>query len=145
MFDVDKFKNFNTKFEHAGGDAVLRHLGLFLRENFCRRAEDFACRLGGDEFAIVLPGAAPDMTLLRAKELCKGVRGLEVFNEEKRIGRVAVSIGVANYPANGSTVDSLRKAADVASFQAKKRGRNQVVVATLPKRASRPAGPGGTA
>lgn len=66
-FDLNKFKAINDTHGHGAGDAVLRRLGMALRENV--RDSDLVGRLGGDEFAVVLAKADPDAAQMKAAEL----------------------------------------------------------------------------
>jgi diguanylate cyclase (GGDEF)-like protein len=139
MLDIDHFKRFNTDYTHPGGDALLRALGKFLGENFCRREGDFACRYGGEEFALVMPGASLEDTRRRAEQLRKEVKRLKVRYEESFLRPVSLSLGVAAYPSHGLAPEVLSKAAATALMQAKKGGRDRVVVAKLTtKRKGRP-------
>jgi diguanylate cyclase (GGDEF)-like protein len=142
MVDVDHFRRFNRTFTHLGGDTLLRQLGRFLQEDFCRRGGDIAFRYGGEEFTVILPGAALENTRLRAEELRKQVRRLQVRHEERPLGQVTVSVGVAAFPDHGSTPEALIKAADTALFRAKRKGRDRVEVARLPnqRRSRTPSG-----
>jgi diguanylate cyclase (GGDEF)-like protein len=136
--DVDHFRRFNRSYGHPGGDAVLRSLGTFLQDDFCRRAGDVAFRFGGEEFTVILPGASLENSRLRAEELRKQVRRLRVRHENRPLGRVTVSVGVAAFPDHGSTPEALIKAADQAQIRAKRKGRDRVEVARSPSQRRRP-------
>ena len=129
MLDLDHFKTFNDTFGHEGGDALLRAFGQFLREHL--RKEDIACRYGGEEFCILFCESSLADTVRRAEQLRSGVSHLIVQYGGHHLGVVTVSIGVASYPAHGSTSTSteLIAAADGALCQAKTEGRNRVVTA----------------
>lgn len=126
MIDIDHFKLFNDTFGHQAGDALLTALGhLFLSHV---RGEDVACRYGGEEFILVMPGAKPEPTLQRAEDLREKVHNIDATFHGQSLGKVTLSMGVANYPANGTTVESLIQRADQALYQAKVEGRDRVVV-----------------
>lgn len=127
MLDLDHFKTFNDTFGHEGGDALLRAFGQFLREHL--RKEDIACRYGGEEFCILFCESSLADTVRRAEQLRSGVSHLIVQYGGHHLGVVTVSIGVASYPAHGSTSTELIAAADGALYQAKTEGRNRVVTA----------------
>src|SRR5262249_49860229 len=110
MIDIDHFKRFNRRFGHPGADAVLRNLGSFLQERLCRREGDLAFRYAGEEFTVILPGASLENSRLRAEELRRQVKGLQVRHEERLLDPVSVSIGVAAFPEHGSTPAALIKA-----------------------------------
>jgi diguanylate cyclase (GGDEF)-like protein len=130
MVDVDRLKQFNSRFGHPGADELLRNLGALL-ERFCRRGGDIAFRYAGDEFTVILPGASLENSRLRAEELRKQVERLRVRYQDKPLGPVTVSIGVAAFPGHGSTPEALIEAADQAAFRAKRNGRNRVEVASI--------------
>jgi diguanylate cyclase (GGDEF)-like protein len=129
MLDIDHFKQFNDTYGHDAGDALLRALGQFLQIN--TRGEDIACRYGGEEFTLVLPGALLGDTRQRAEELRKGISALTVRHLGQPLVAVTISLGVAVYPEHGNSASGIMKAADIALYQAKQAGRNQVVIAAL--------------
>jgi diguanylate cyclase (GGDEF)-like protein/PAS domain S-box-containing protein len=127
MLDVDHFKRFNDTYGHEAGDLVLRELGGILRQKI--RAEDIACRYGGEEFALVLPDATLDITRKRAEMICEEVRSMNVVLQNRSLGSVTVSAGVACYPNHGATGEAVVWAADAALYRAKKAGRDRIVEA----------------
>jgi diguanylate cyclase (GGDEF)-like protein/PAS domain S-box-containing protein len=126
MLDIDHFKDFNDIHGHRAGDAVLRELGKLLRRE-TRNGGDIACRYGGEEFVVVLTNTSPDTAENRAEEIRKSVLEMKVSVAETELS-ATVSIGVASYPGDGSTGDTVLHAADNAMYRAKKAGRNCVVV-----------------
>jgi diguanylate cyclase (GGDEF)-like protein len=128
MLDLDHFKTFNDSFGHAAGDAVLQAAGELL-QSFLRK-EDIACRYGGEEFAIVLPEAPLEFVMQRAEELRRAFKTLRTQFKDQSLGVVTISAGVASYPEHGSSGADLLRAADSALYQAKERGRDQVVVSS---------------
>jgi diguanylate cyclase (GGDEF)-like protein len=124
VLDVDRFKSINDTHGHTGGDAVLRELGVVLGQFF--RGEDVVARWGGDEFVVGMYGLADAEARQRLGDLVEEVRG-SCFDA----GRIAVtlSVGVAEYPADGVDVDELYRAADAALYLAKAEGRDRVVPA----------------
>jgi diguanylate cyclase (GGDEF)-like protein len=127
MLDIDHFKNFNDTFGHAAGDALLRELGTFLRLHV--RQEDIPCRYGGEEFTLILPEATRDVTRQRAETLCREVAQLRVQHAGQPLGAVTLSLGVAVFPDQGATGETVLRAADAALYAAKRLGRNRVAVA----------------
>jgi len=125
MMDVDNFKAFNDTYGHFIGDQVLVKVGEII--NASLRKVDFAFRYGGEEFAILLP----ETDLENACMLAERLRGKI---EQETIGafdvvdsqNVTVSIGVAAYPKDGSTMDELFKQVDGLMYKAKKLGKNRV-------------------
>lgn len=124
--DIDYFKKINDQHGHDVGDAVLVHVAQCLENT--TRLSDIVCRIGGEEFFIVL-----DFT---------PVEGAEIFaeNMRQRIEKspvkvngqtISVTISAGISVATGDSIqESLIKEADVALYQAKSRGRNQVVIFT---------------
>jgi diguanylate cyclase (GGDEF)-like protein/PAS domain S-box-containing protein len=138
MFDLDHFKTFNDTFGHETGDAVLREMGACLSKN--ARAEDIPCRFGGEEFLLILPGADVEGARNRAERLRSQARGLAVKHQGQSVGTITVSVGVAAFPDHGSSVQELTAAADAALYQAKREGRDRVIVAEEPGSAQAAAG-----
>lgn len=127
MLDIDHFKNYNDLFGHDGGDALLRELGVFLKKT-CR-VGDVVCRYGGEEFLEVLPGANSENARLHAEKIRQGVKELLVYHLGKPLAKCTVSLGVAVFPENGLTSETLLKAADNALYRAKNEGRDKVMMA----------------
>jgi diguanylate cyclase (GGDEF)-like protein len=125
MIDVDHFKEFNDKFSHEAGDAMLRAVAQHLKAR--TRGQDIACRYGGDEFLLVLPGASLEVACQRAERLRAEIKEMEVERDSLSFTSVCLSLGVAAFPDHGSTAAALVRAADLALYRAKAQGRNQVV------------------
>ena len=124
LFDIDHFKNINDTFGHLAGDYVLRELAQALKSRI-RKEECFA-RYGGEEFALVLPETGRENTVFLADKLRKIVEQHPFVFEGKRIA-VTFSAGVADLePAHDSALAFI-KSADARLYDAKHRGRNQVV------------------
>lgn len=128
MIDLDHFKKFNDTYGHDAGDMVLRDTGASLTKGI--RAEDFVCRFGGEEFVVILPTADPETSRARAEKLRTKMRELTITYQGKSLGMVTISVGVAAFPAHGTSPKELMAAADAALYQAKRGGRDQVVVAS---------------
>lgn len=126
LLDVDHFKQFNDRFGHDAGDAVLRHLSRFLQESI--RGSDIACRYGGEEMVLILPNTSLEDARQRAEQLRQGVKDLKVEHPQS-LGAISISVGVACFPAHGSFSEALLQAADLALYQAKATGRDRVVTA----------------
>lgn len=132
MIDLDHFKSFNDAFGHDAGDAVLRETGLLLTK--CIRVEDFVCRYGGEEFVVILPTANLQAAQARAENLRTRMRQLTILHQGKPMGMITISAGVAGFPDHGATPQEVIAAADAALYDAKRNGRDQVVVASTPAR-----------
>lgn len=122
LLDVDHFKTYNDAFGHSAGDAVLKELGLLLRQH--SRTTDFPARYGGEEFALLLPHTDKAGALILAERI-RQVVAATLW----RYRAVTVSIGAMTLAKNmDSTV--LIDQADRALYEAKRCGRNCVVSAT---------------
>ena len=129
MLDIDHFKKVNDEFGHLLGDEVLRQLSTILTQQL--RKVDVVCRYGGEEFSILVPQTTGEHALGVAEKLRKVIEG---WNFPGVPRPVTVSIGVADFPANGATRDELVKAADAALYAAKQAGRNRVLPASASAR-----------
>jgi len=127
MLDIDKFKHTNDTFGHAAGDYILQEVGNLLLGNI--REEDILSRYGGDEFVIVLPEISEEVVLERAEHLRKQTRQHKYHFKRKNIKGITLSIGVAIYPENGKTLETVLQYADLALYQAKHHGRDRVELA----------------
>ncbi len=127
MLDVDDFKRYNDTYGHAAGDSILRELGKLLLHHV--RGDDIPCRYGGDEFIIVLPDASRKITRERAEHLCELSHHFNIQIEGKILEAVTLSLGVAVFPENGSTSETILRSADAALYAAKRKGSGRVEVA----------------
>jgi diguanylate cyclase (GGDEF)-like protein len=130
MIDVDHFKRFNDQHGHEVGDQVLREVGQVLQG--ATRGSDVAARYGGEEFTIVMADVPPTVGLERAERIREDVERMAISALAKAVGSVTISIGVAQFPVHGSTFEALILAADKALYEAKRAGRNRVMVAATP-------------
>ena len=127
LLDIDHFKRINDGYGHAAGDAVLRQLADLLKR--ASRVEDLVFRYGGEEFAAVLPNAS----VRAAAQIAERIRALVEkyrFIWEQQSIPVTLSIGVANLSTRLKDSQALIEAADAALYEAKRSGRNRVVVAS---------------
>jgi diguanylate cyclase (GGDEF)-like protein len=131
MIDIDHFKSYNDSFGHIAGDSALRRVAETLRE-FARRPLDLAARYGGEEFGIILF----DLTRADVEDVAERLR-LAVAQESDRVagdepGRavtITISIGVAIVaPQLDHTPRGAVQLADEALYEAKRSGRDRVVV-----------------
>jgi diguanylate cyclase (GGDEF)-like protein len=124
LFDVDHFKKINDTFGHLAGDYVLRELAQALKSRI-RKEECFA-RYGGEEFALVLPETGHENTVFLADKLRKLIEQHPFVFEGKHIP-VTFSAGVADLEQSQDSAMAFIKSADARLYEAKRRGRNQVV------------------
>jgi diguanylate cyclase (GGDEF)-like protein len=124
MIDLDHFKRVNDTYGHEAGDEVLKALATALAEQ-CRRG-DFACRYGGEEFVVVMPNINTDTAYERAEKIRQSLNSLDVPYGHYHL-TTTVSIGIACYPINGDTRESILRAADRAMYGAKAAGRDHIL------------------
>ena len=121
FFDLDDFKRINDTLGHEAGDHILSTVATRLRGLLPKEA--IICRYGGDEYALFLDVDLGDENL---RQLCQKI--LDVITEpieyNKQMLRFGASLGVAQYPQDGMTVDRLLKLADLALYDAKNNGKN---------------------
>ena len=127
MMDIDHFKKYNDMYGHDAGDAVLREVGALLQNHI--RGSDIACRYGGEEFILILPETPLEVIEERAETLHSKVKQISVHHQGQLLGSISLSLGVAHFPEHETTTDGLLRVADQALYQAKQRGRDQVVIA----------------
>jgi diguanylate cyclase (GGDEF)-like protein len=128
MLDLDLFKRFNDQNGHLAGDSVLKAAAKAAVAAV--REEDLVARYGGEEFSVILPDADIAKALEIAERIRKGIAGMRVEELPGLLPPViTVSVGAAVAPAHGNTVQAILRAADLALYSAKEKGRNQVVAA----------------
>jgi diguanylate cyclase (GGDEF)-like protein/PAS domain S-box-containing protein len=121
FLDLDRFKTINDSLGHMMGDQLLQ--GVALRLSNCVRETDTVSRQGGDEFLIVLTDVeVPDDAARVAEKILDRLR--PPFDIDGQQLGTSFSIGIALYPEDGNTVESLMKNADTAMYHAKENGRN---------------------
>jgi diguanylate cyclase (GGDEF)-like protein len=130
MLDVDYFKKVNDTYGHQAGDTVLKKLAQIIVD--LARETDFVARYGGEEIVIVLPNTSISAAAFMAERCRNQVsKKLIIGSDEsggKRIDGITVSIGVSSIRDEKSDMNKLIENADIALYQAKERGRDQVVV-----------------
>ena len=126
VLDIDHFKLVNDGFGHDAGDEVLREFAVRLATNV--RAIDLPCRLGGEEFVVVMPGASLEDAAQVADRIRRDVatQPFPIMGGTEAL-TVTVSVGVAASTGASDTPDALLKRADEGVYEAKARGRNQVI------------------
>lgn len=118
FLDLDAFKNINDMYGHSVGDKVIQDVAK--RFTHCLKETDFLARVGGDEFVVITLEKDRTEVLARALVACLD-DAIMVENEAFKIG---VSMGIAVFPQDGMSFESLFKNADTAMYEAKKRGKN---------------------
>ncbi len=128
MCDIDHFKYFNDHYGHAAGDACLVDVARTIKESL-KRPGDFCARYGGEEFIIILPNTNQEGARYIAELLRSNVEKLSSNNHLYPDQKVTISLGVACVLGNEViSQNELLHHADMAMYQAKTGGRNQVQV-----------------
>lgn len=127
MLDIDNFKSFNDNYGHLKGDIALKTVSRLIISNL--RPTDIPSRYGGEEFLIILPET--DKSTI--KEIAERIRAsvanysFESASPDKN-ERLTISVGIANYANSASNVDILIDQADMALYQSKRNGKNQIII-----------------
>jgi len=124
MLDIDFFKLYNDNYGHPQGDRCLKQVADVLNKSLNRTTDSLA-RYGGEEFIIVLPFTPVDGARFKAKELNLALKDLKIKHEySSALPYITVSIGIATTDSGANNIGELIKQADIALYQAKKKGRN---------------------
>ncbi len=125
MIDLDRFKSVNDTFGHQFGDYVLGETSRIVMST--ARETDIACRYGGEELAVICPETSLDNTARFAERLRANIAAA-VFKNVRHQAKITVSVGVGSISLPGiEDKDILVQRTDDALYEAKRRGRNQVV------------------
>lgn len=124
MIDSDNLKSVNDAYGHDAGSRLLRHLASAIQAEL--RFTDVAARYGGDEFIVLLPETPAKGAMEVAERIRLRIVETPLELDQRRVVS-SVSIGVACYPEDGRTLDSLATHADRALYAAKRDGRNKSV------------------
>lgn len=127
ILDVDRFKFVNDYYGHSAGDEVLCILSRILTEKL--RSLDSICRYGGDEFCVLLNDILISEASARMQEVCNSfiAEGRNLFPEAE----VTLSVGAVSWNVNIHDVNAWVALADKNLYEAKRRGRNQIVYDVL--------------
>jgi len=123
--DIDHFKSINDRFGHAVGDVALRQFAQLA--GGVVRSVDFVARFGGEEFLLILVHASEDSAQQVAARLTERARGMRIPGTAEDF-MLTVSVGIARYRP-GERIDHVLMRADDALYEAKRTGRDRVVVA----------------
>ena len=129
MLDLDGFKAFNDAFGHPAGDRALQLVATRLRASV--RKSDLVARFGGEEFVVAFPETAVEQARLRVEHI------------RTELARCTIQVGAraapgdgqrrgGSWPADGETFDAVLARADARLYEAKRRGKNQVVAPEPP-------------
>ncbi|KGJ94986.1 GGDEF domain-containing protein [Colwellia psychrerythraea] len=126
MFDVDHFKQVNDNFGHSGGDIALKELTSTANEYV--RCHDILGRIGGEEFLLILPEANSAQAYEIAERIKLAIEH-KVMNIQGKSLQITASFGIAQLTKTQNSFSQIFNNADMALYQAKNQGRNQIVIA----------------
>ena len=124
MVDLDGLKAANDRFGHDWGDNLLRAVADAMRGDI--RITDVAARYGGDEFTLMLPETDMTGAILVAEKIRVDISRI-ALPHNGAVVRTSASIGIVTFPDDGRTSVELMRRADLAMYEAKRRGRDQIV------------------
>jgi diguanylate cyclase (GGDEF)-like protein/PAS domain S-box-containing protein len=125
--DLDNFKMINDNYGHHAGDLALKAFAEICLGEI--RESDIFGRLGGEEFGLMLPETTIQEAHVLAERILSATNALEISLDGKAI-RFTVSIGLIELDADDTSLNKVMHRADLAMYQAKAQGRNQIVTAT---------------
>lgn len=142
IFDIDDFKNYNDLYGHSTGDTILKQAAILMQK--CCRKHDVVSRIGGDEFAVVfwncknetdrnerraLQSHHPDEATIICERFRREINDapLPALGVTGK-GQLSISGGLATFPRDGSNVNQLFERADQALLEAKRSGKNRVIL-----------------
>jgi diguanylate cyclase (GGDEF)-like protein len=125
MIDIDYFKDYNDRYGHIVGDAILKELAKTIQENI--RQIDLMGRYGGEEFSLILSETDKEAVRFAAERIRQAIedKRFRAYDEELKI---TVSIGISTFPFDGKDIKTLIDRADSALYRAKETGRNRVCI-----------------
>jgi len=129
LIDIDYFKAYNDFYGHQRGDECLIQVAQTVASSL-QRPTDLAARYGGEEFVIVLPHTSPQGALTVAESVQSAIASLQISHQKSAISKyITLSIGVATIiPSSEYSPEDLIKTADDCLYQAKKKGRNKILL-----------------
>ncbi|MBN8961456.1 MAG: EAL domain-containing protein [Rhizobiales bacterium] len=125
LLDIDQFKIINDTCGHAAGDELLRQATAILQAPL--RRGDILARLGGDEFAVLIEDCNLDSVTTVAERLRQSVQDAQ-FEWNGRVFNITVSIGMVPITTAGTNLEETLRAADIACYMAKEKGRNRIQI-----------------
>lgn len=123
MIDIDHFKDFNDRYGHLVGDAILQDVTRSIKETI--RQIDLIGRYGGEEICIILTETDKEQAGFAAERIRRAIeqKVIRAYDEELK---ATISIGISTYPADAHETKSLIEKADQALYLAKQAGRNRI-------------------
>jgi diguanylate cyclase (GGDEF)-like protein len=129
MMDLDHFKKVNDTHGHQTGSHTLEEIGSLITKTL--RKTDVSARYGGEEFVSYLSEQTKEKAFIAANKLRKVIENTAIVFGDATI-HITISIGVAQFPEDGKTIDQLVARADKALYEAKNTGRNKVCLTPTP-------------
>lgn len=126
LVDIDHFKAFNDTYGHLVGDEVLRAIARKIQAQL--RDIDVVSRFGGEEFFIIMPETEKKNARTAMERVRSAIASTILAGPDGADVSVSVSIGIAEFPGDGTEAEPLIKAADMAMYQSKAGGRNRLTV-----------------
>jgi diguanylate cyclase (GGDEF)-like protein len=127
MLDVDHFKSFNDTYGHAVGDGVLKAIGSVFAG--CVRETDLAARLGGEEFVVYCPNTTADDAVIVAERIREAISCVRLTDADGNpVRQLTASLGITQALREDTKIDELLERSDIALYECKRNGRNQVKV-----------------
>lgn len=130
LLDVDKFKNVNDTYGHLAGDKVLAGLGQLLARRF--RVEDLRGRWGGEEFILGFRRESKETMHAAINRVLAEFREMIFTGDDGQEFKCSFSGGMASYPEDGESIYELIQTADARLYEAKKQGRNRIILSHQP-------------
>lgn len=124
LMDLDGFKQVNDKLGHPFGDKVLKDAAEVITAKF--RSDDVVARLGGDEFMIVAKTLSLQNAIEKCEKLINDIENMYTSDDVDQV-KIGASIGIAEFPADGDSLDLLYQTVDKALYKAKELGKDQVI------------------
>jgi diguanylate cyclase (GGDEF)-like protein len=131
ILDIDNFKEINDSYGHQEGDRIIKETAAAIRSSV--REIDVCARYGGDEFVVVLPYTDRRIGSMIVERIWKNIGNIQLPQHGTNgTGRISVSVGVAICPRDALDVQDLIHKADMAMYQTKKEGKNQISYSSDP-------------
>lgn len=127
VVDMDDLRRINDRYGSQFGDQVIAETARLVQDHL--RGSDIVARLSGGRFAVLFPETSSDMARVGAERMRARIEEHTFLIQRKDVERITVSVGIAAHPPHGITALSLMDAAQAAMEQAKRAGKNCVVVA----------------
>jgi len=123
MLDIDHFKNYNDRYGHLAGDAILLEVARAVKENI--RQIDFMGRYGGEEFSLILAETDKEQARFAAERIRQAIESRQITVYDENL-KVTASIGLVTFPDDAQDREGLIERADEALYLAKQAGRNRI-------------------